>query len=157
MAIITLSVTAWSQGVGINETGANPNPSAILDVESSNKGFLPPRVALTGINDSTTIIQPATGIIVFNTNTNCLQINKGTPSQPIWATLQETGATTTGVTISKRGALTNTGTSVPDSEIEIMRNDGKTISFMITKDNGINRLSYGMKTSSGSDFYQIRT
>ena len=70
MAIITLSVTAWSQGVGINETGANPNPSAILDVESSNKGFLPPRLT-TSQRDA--IINPADGLIIFNTTTNCLQ------------------------------------------------------------------------------------
>ena len=46
----------YSQGgVGINLNGTLPNNSAMLDVESSNKGVLIPRVALTGISDVTSI------------------------------------------------------------------------------------------------------
>lgn len=51
--------------VGNNSTTLNS--SAILEVEATNKGFLPPRVALTGSNDVTTIPSPATGLIVYNT------------------------------------------------------------------------------------------
>ncbi len=42
-----------------------PNSSAKLDVFSDNKGFLPPRVSLTGIGDATTISSPATGLLVY--------------------------------------------------------------------------------------------
>jgi hypothetical protein len=54
------------------KVGNNPTtitPSAVLDVESTNKGFMPPRVALTSKTDNTTIAAPATGLVVFNTGT----------------------------------------------------------------------------------------
>ena len=46
-----------------------PNASAKLEVSSSNKGFLPPRVTLTGTADVATIASPATGLMVYNTTT----------------------------------------------------------------------------------------
>lgn len=52
------------------KVGNNPttlNPSAALEVEATNKGFLPPRVALTGTTDATTIPTPAAGLLVINT------------------------------------------------------------------------------------------
>ena len=52
---------------GIGTT--TPHVSAKLEVAAINKGFLPPRVALTGINDLSTIATPATGLVVFNTAT----------------------------------------------------------------------------------------
>jgi len=83
-AIITLSLTAWSQGVGINETGNNPNPSAILDVESTDKGFLPPRMTEAQRDG---ITSPAKGLIVYNTDEDCIQVNNGTPASPNWECL----------------------------------------------------------------------
>jgi len=83
-AILTLSVTAWSQGVGINETGSNPDPSAILDVESTDKGFLPPRMTEAQRDG---ITSPAKGLIVYNTDEDCIQVNNGTPASPNWQCL----------------------------------------------------------------------
>jgi hypothetical protein len=61
----------FAQGVGITETGANPNRNAILDVSSTNKVvFLPPRMNSTQRN---AIINPPKGGVIFNTSTNCLQ------------------------------------------------------------------------------------
>jgi uncharacterized protein (TIGR02145 family) len=80
-AILTLSVSAWSQGVGVNETGANPDPSAILDASSTTQGFLPPRMT-TGQRDA--ISNPAVGLLIYNTTLACLQINDGTPAAPLW-------------------------------------------------------------------------
>ncbi|WP_345208636.1 hypothetical protein [Chryseobacterium ginsengisoli] len=49
----------------------SPDASAQLDVTSSNKGFLPPRVALTAINDKSPLpaSTPTAGILVYNTAT----------------------------------------------------------------------------------------
>jgi hypothetical protein len=44
-----------------------PDPSAVLDVVAINKGALFPRVALRGPTDATTIPNPATGLLVYNT------------------------------------------------------------------------------------------
>jgi hypothetical protein len=52
---------------GIGTT--SPDASAKLEVSSSNKGFLPPRVALTSTTSASPITNPATGLIVFNTAT----------------------------------------------------------------------------------------
>ena len=52
------------------------DPSARLQVDATNKGFLPPRVVLQGTNDaqltnpsSPRITSPATGLLVYNTAT----------------------------------------------------------------------------------------
>ena len=47
-----------------------PAESAQLDVSSSTKGFLPPRVALTATNIADPVTNPATGLLVFNTATS---------------------------------------------------------------------------------------
>ncbi|MES2850067.1 MAG: hypothetical protein V4685_13495 [Bacteroidota bacterium] len=54
---------AQNTGIGTN----TPHASAALDITAANKGLLPPRVALTGINDVSTIATPATGLLVYNT------------------------------------------------------------------------------------------
>ena len=53
---------------GINTS--SPANGALLDISSTNKGFLIPRVTLTGTNDVTTITPSATtGLLVYNTVT----------------------------------------------------------------------------------------
>jgi hypothetical protein len=61
-----------------------PDPSAMLDVQSPDKGFLPPRMTTAGRNG---IVSPATGLLIFNTTLNCIEMNVGTPSQPAWGCL----------------------------------------------------------------------
>ena len=66
-----LMQVGYAQSVGINSNGSTPDPSAMLDVKSSNKGFLPPRIALAGTTDVSTISSPVAGLLVYNTsNTN---------------------------------------------------------------------------------------
>lgn len=67
--VLSISICSYSQRVAINTDGSAPNTSAILDVKSTNKGFLPPRIALTGSTDVTTIASPATGLLIYNTAT----------------------------------------------------------------------------------------
>lgn len=49
--------------VGINTV--TPDPSSLLDVVSSEKGILIPKVALLGKNDKTTIANPVKGLFVI--------------------------------------------------------------------------------------------
>tara|TARA_B100001146_G_scaffold224923_1_gene245016 strand:+ start:13828 stop:15192 length:1365 start_codon:yes stop_codon:yes gene_type:complete len=61
----SLTITAQ---VGVNTTA--PNASSALDINSSDKGFLMTKVALTGTDDNTTISgSPTTGLLVYNTAT----------------------------------------------------------------------------------------
>ena len=63
---------------GIGTT--NPDSSAKLEVNATNKGFLPPRVVLTATNSASPITNPANGLMVFNTvtaGTNPYQVVPG--------------------------------------------------------------------------------
>ncbi|MGB3592036.1 MAG: hypothetical protein WBA16_10170 [Nonlabens sp.] len=51
--------------VGINNE--DPHPSSILEVRAVDRGLLIPQVALTGCSDTATIPNPATSLMVFNT------------------------------------------------------------------------------------------
>jgi len=55
----------------------NPDASAILDVKSSNKGLLPPRVELLNATDVVTIPSPATGLLVYATGVNPANLAAG--------------------------------------------------------------------------------
>lgn len=68
LPIFSLFVVQVFSQVGIGTT--SPESSAILDVDVSSlvskKGFLLPRVNLTGNDDTTTIEDPATGLMAYN-------------------------------------------------------------------------------------------
>ena len=58
-----------AQNIGINSTGVSPDPSAMLDVSSTNTGVLIPRVALTTSTSASPITSPTTSLLVYNTAT----------------------------------------------------------------------------------------
>lgn len=68
------SSLAFGQNTGVGIGTSNPDPSAILELSASNKGFLPPRVGLESTTDIITIPNPATGLLVFNTGIRGLSI-----------------------------------------------------------------------------------
>ncbi len=72
--ITNLLVTSYAQ-VGINDDNGSPDASAMLDVKSTTKGMLIPRVTTTQRN---AISSPATGLIVYNTTTNNFNFYNGT-------------------------------------------------------------------------------
>ena len=74
LAIFT-TFAAMAQSVGINADGSTANASAMLDVSSTTKGFLPPRMTTT---ERDLIASPATGLLLFNTTTNGLEIKSST-------------------------------------------------------------------------------
>ncbi|MBW6459478.1 MAG: hypothetical protein K0B08_02795 [Bacteroidales bacterium] len=67
--IIVFSFSSYvnSQGVSINEDGTGPDPSALLELKSSDKGLLLPRLTNTEIQQ---IIPPAEGLVVYNLTLN---------------------------------------------------------------------------------------
>jgi hypothetical protein len=83
---IALLGTFWAtaQNVGINQTGAAPAASAMLDVVSTNRGLLIPRVALTATNAAGPIAAPATSLLVYNTATAGAAPNNVTPGYYYW-------------------------------------------------------------------------
>jgi len=67
--------------VGINADNSIPDPSAMLDVKSTSKGILVPRMTTVERN---TISNPATGLLIFCRDNNQYYTNKGTPVAPCW-------------------------------------------------------------------------
>ncbi len=67
--ILACLVSNAQIGIGTS----NPNSSSILDVESSEKGVLIPRMDNTAMND---IVSPADGLLIYNTEENCLFLYK---------------------------------------------------------------------------------
>ena len=66
--LLVVAANVHAQNVGIGTS--SPNASAKLDVSDANRGFLPPRVALTATNNvSTPVASPVAGLMVYNTAT----------------------------------------------------------------------------------------
>ena len=64
---LAVSYTLTPQGVSINNDGSAADGSAMLDVQSTVMGFLPPRMTTEEI---ASITNPAEGLIVYNTTTH---------------------------------------------------------------------------------------
>lgn len=79
----------FAQNVGINTQ--QPDPSAALDIVGTDKGLLIPRVSLQSLTDNATIPNPATALLVYNTNAGLGKVgfyyNSGTAASPVWAGL----------------------------------------------------------------------
>lgn len=121
---------AQTGNVGIGTS--TPDASTILDIKSTNKGLLIPRVALTSTTDATTIASPEVSLLVYNTATlgtypnNVVPgyyYNSGTKASPKWTRVanQNTAWQTNG----------NTGTTNTDYN----DNSAQTNDFMGTTDN----------------------
>ena len=82
--MILLATAANAQSVGINSDGSTPDASAMLDVKSTTKGLLPPRIALTAINSASPVTSPAAGLLVYNTATAGTAPNNVVPGYYYW-------------------------------------------------------------------------
>lgn len=69
-AILIATNFAFSQGTAINATGAASDSSAMLDVSSTSKGILVPRMSTAERNS---ITSPAQSLLIFNTTTTCFE------------------------------------------------------------------------------------
>jgi len=73
LVLVSLNYTSMYSQVGIGTT--TPHTTAILDINSEEKGFLPPRL---NSEDRDLIQNPATGLTIYNISTQCLQWFNGT-------------------------------------------------------------------------------
>src|SRR5665213_910319 len=68
-----------AQSVGLGTLA--PNTSAQLDITSTNKGLLIPRMSTASIPS---IANPANGLLVYDSAKNLLMVNMGTAAVPNW-------------------------------------------------------------------------
>ncbi|MCX6248175.1 MAG: hypothetical protein NTW10_10595 [Bacteroidetes bacterium] len=83
--VIVVFLQTSGQNVGVNDDGSAPDGSAMLDVKSTTRGLLPPRVALTATNSASPVTSPATGLVVYNTATAGTAPNDVTPGYYFWS------------------------------------------------------------------------
>lgn len=72
MMMIIIAMVWGSAAQAQVKVGSNPlnlNPDAVFEVESSNKGFLFPRVSLTSTVSAAPLSRFVSGMVVYNTNT----------------------------------------------------------------------------------------
>ncbi len=86
---------------------ATPHVSAKLDVYATNKGFLPPRVALLSTTDVATITTPAQGLVVYNTNSAGSSPNAVVPGYYYWDGAKWNGLVDQGALQSFSGYVPN--------------------------------------------------
>ena len=92
---LILSSQIFAQ-TGIGTT--TPNASAKLDVYSTDKGFLPPRVTLTSATVAAPITSPAEGLLVYNLGSVGLQAGYYYWNGANWATIATASSAGNGVT-----------------------------------------------------------
>lgn len=79
--LLLFAIGSYSQ-VGINTK--TPNASAALDINSTEKGILIPRMTTV---QKLAISNPAEGLLVYDTNQKQIYQNIGTPTAPNWVTI----------------------------------------------------------------------
>ncbi len=71
-ALISCVFTSSFAQVGIGTT--TPNPSSVLELNSTNKAFIPPR--MTSVQRDQ-IPNPVQGMMIYNTNSTCVEVYRG--------------------------------------------------------------------------------
>jgi len=64
--LFTASIYAQTGGVSISDDNSAPDPSAQLDIKSTDKGLLIPRVAINDLFSASPVTSPAEGLLVYN-------------------------------------------------------------------------------------------
>jgi hypothetical protein len=94
--------------VGIGTT--SPAASALLDITSTTKGFLPPRMTTAQVN---AISSPSDGMVVYDTDTDTLKVR----ANGAWTSLSSSGGS---LTLNTQ-VFTSSGTYTPTAGMKYVR------------------------------------
>lgn len=153
------SVTAQNVGVGTT----SPHPNAVLDITSTNKGVLLPR-----IGDTTTVPSPPEGLIIYNKNTKSLYYYNGTR----WLAVGNVASTASTPTDRITYQVTGAGFTTTEEELFAMQQGvAKQISgtpggggsasatsfsdFSITKSTDVNSIKFNEAAIKGTILAEI--
>ena len=116
MLFVLLSVQGFAQ-TGIGTT--TPNASAKLEVASTDKGFLLPRMTAA---QRSLILTPANGLLVYQTDSPTgFYVNTGTSGSPVW-TRVNMDWTRAGNDVSYSGGNVGIGTITPTQALDVNGN-----------------------------------
>ena len=76
---VFFSTVIYGQSIGIGTS--SPNSSAQLDISSSSRGLLIPRMDSNAVR---AIVSPAAGLMVYDSSRKQLLVNMGTAAAPDW-------------------------------------------------------------------------
>ncbi len=104
-AIILMASCGLAAQVAINTDGSSANSSAMLDVKSSSKGLLLPRMNTFQMRS---IDSPAAGLVVFNTDSSDLFVFNGSNWIANWDTGDTISSWSCGFVTDVSGNIYNT-------------------------------------------------
>ncbi len=112
--ILLLSSIGLDAQIAVTTDGSAPDNSAMLDVKSATKGFLPPRMTTFA---RTNIAIPATGLVVYDTDLNSLYLRTSTA----WVPLSTVSSQwlTSGTNIYYSLGNVGVGTSSPTFKLDV--------------------------------------
>lgn len=127
--LILLSPFIVKSQVKIGNDVTNINKNAILELESTNKGLLLPRIALVSTTVSTPLTDFVAGMAVYNTNT-INDVSPGIYYSDGTKWIKQSGNTLKTITIANIGQSTfTTPTTITDAlNIKVFRN-GANVEF----------------------------
>lgn len=111
LSLMLLGALGLNAQVKFGDNPSNINASSVLELESTSKGFLPPR--LTTVQRDA-MSNPPAGLVVYNTTMKCFQVNFGTPSTPFWKCLSAITGSPAVTSLNCVGA-TITGSLIPNT------------------------------------------
>jgi hypothetical protein len=160
--MISLAVcqSVISQNIGINSTGATPAASAMLDIVSTNKGLLIPRVALTATNVASPVTSPVASLLVYNTATAGTSPDNVIPGYYYWngsAWTPFLTATTTGWTVTgNSGTTAGTNFIGTTDDVDLVFKTDNTETMRLYSGGGLELdAGVGVGTAAGSAVYAI--
>ncbi|RME23566.1 MAG: hypothetical protein D6800_09655, partial [Candidatus Zixiibacteriota bacterium] len=162
MAILVGCFSLFAQSTGKVGIGTNnPDPSAMLEVKSTDKGFLPPRLTTA---QRLAISSPATGLMVYDTDLNQYMTYNGTA----WVVLGNDGdwARDVGNGYLFPNTLTDKvgiGTATPayeldvNGDIRVQGNDiyGGATNYLFIRNNASVRIDLD-EDNNGSESFAVR-
>lgn len=129
LIILALSYYYNYSQIGIGTT--HPHSSTVLDIESTDKGILIPRVSRSDITN------PANGLLIYEINDNAFEYNSGTPSAPIWTKINTGSSVYMGkFIITGTGTQTISGLPFQPSQIKFTAH-ANVESYNLNTDNGV--------------------